>query len=207
LRARKMDGLFALVNNAGGGKPAPVELMDLEGFRSELNSRLLGSAALVQEFLPLLRQGHGRIVWIMTPAIIPTPFVAAIHACDFAANCLARTLNIELKKWKIANIMVRCGGIRTPAGLRTRADVEAVLKANVLGRMDLYQEAFRKWGEEMAEFDKKRTPPLQVARTIGKALAAKSPRKRYSLGYMSKAAAFLELLPQRLADWILSKRF
>jgi NAD(P)-dependent dehydrogenase (short-subunit alcohol dehydrogenase family) len=207
LRQRGIDGLYALVNNAGGGRPAPVELMDLEEFRAELDSRLLGSVALVQAFLPLLRRGGGRIVWIMTPAIIPTPYVAAIHACDFAANCLARTLNIELKKWGIPNIMVRCGGIRTPAGLRTQADVEAALKEDRYGRAALYEEAFRKWGREMAEFDRKRTPPAKVAEVVETALRARSPKKRYSLGHMSKAAAFLETLPQGMADWLLGKRF
>jgi NAD(P)-dependent dehydrogenase (short-subunit alcohol dehydrogenase family) len=93
-----MTGLFALINNAGGGSPAPVELMDLETFRIELQARVLGSVAMVQAFLPMIRKGNGRIVWVMTPAIIPTPYVTNIHACDFAVNCIARTLDIEIKE-------------------------------------------------------------------------------------------------------------
>jgi NAD(P)-dependent dehydrogenase (short-subunit alcohol dehydrogenase family) len=84
LRRRGQAGLYALVNNAGGGSVAPIELMDLEGFRMELEARLVGSVALVQALLPLLRAGGGRIVWIATPAIIPTSYVASIHMrlCD-----------------------------------------------------------------------------------------------------------------------------
>ena len=98
LRRRGEPGLCALVNNAGGGTPAPVELMDLDEFQRELQARVLGSVAMVQAFLPSIRQAGGRLVWIMTPALMPTPYVTGIHACDFATNCLARTLQIELKR-------------------------------------------------------------------------------------------------------------
>ncbi len=58
--------------------------MELDQFHRELQARILGSVAMVQAFLPLIRQASGRIVWIMTPALIPTPYVTSIHACDFA---------------------------------------------------------------------------------------------------------------------------
>jgi hypothetical protein len=55
--------------------------------------------------------------------------------------------------------------------------------------------------------DRKRTDPEKVARTVLAALVAANPRHHYSVGYMSGAAAFLEVLPQSIADWILGKRF
>ena len=204
LARRGLNGLYALVNNAGGGQVAPVELMDLEGFQRELHTRLVGSTALVQAALPLLRQGNGRIVWIMTPAIIPTPFVSSIHACDFAANCLARTLELELKSWHIPNIQVRCGGIKTAAGLETTTQVEAILRHP---RAVLYHAQLMRWSKEMAVFDQKRTPPEAVAQVVARALGARRPKPRYSIGYMSGAAALLEALPQGLVDYILKMRF
>lgn len=207
LKRRNIEGLFALVNNAGAGKPSPIELMNLEELRTELNARLAGSVDMVRKFLPLLREARGRIIWITTPAIIPMPFVASIHACDFAVNCIARTLDIELKRWNIPNIMIRCGGIRTPAGLRTAQDIEKLLRTGPPDRVQLYESELRRWGEDMAEFDRKRTDPDKVARLVLKALSAGRPRRRYSVGHMSKAAAFLELLPQSVTDRILKKRF
>jgi NAD(P)-dependent dehydrogenase (short-subunit alcohol dehydrogenase family) len=207
IRRRGGNGLYALINNAGGGRPAPVELMDLEMFRSEIDARLIGSIGLVQALLPLIRQGNGRILWIATPAMIPTPYVASIHACDFAVNCLARTLDIELKRWHIRNILIRCGGIKTPSGLRTTADVRSALEHASPERSALYADAFTKWGEDMSVFDRKRTKPEKVARLVLKALTASEPRRRYSVGYMSRMAALLEALPQPVTDWILKKRF
>lgn len=207
LRKRGKRGLDGLVNNAGGGTPAPVEWLDLQDFHRELKARILGSTAMVQAFLPMLREAEGRIVWIMTPAIIPTPYVSMIHACDFAVNCIVRTLDIELKPWRVSNIMIRCGGIRTPAGLRTVQDVEALLQKIPPERAVLYEKDLREWALEMEKFDRKRTEPAEVAAVVLKALHDRKPRRRYSVGYMSRAAALLETMPQPLADWILRKRF
>jgi NAD(P)-dependent dehydrogenase (short-subunit alcohol dehydrogenase family) len=207
LAARGLLGLYALVNNAGGGSVAPVELMDMAKFRVELDARVAGAAALVQAVLPFLRRAGGRILWIMTPAIIPTPYVSSIHACDFAVNGLARTLDIELKPWAIPSIMIRCGGIRTEAVSKSDAEFEADLKSWRPEKRALYEPALRKWSESMAAFNAKRTPPEAVAAAVDKALSAPKPKRRYSVGSMSRAAAFLELLPQALADRILKTRF
>jgi hypothetical protein len=59
----------------------------------------------------------------------------------------------------------------------------------------------------MAEFDRKRTEPEKVARVVMAALSAPKPKRRYSVGYMSGAAVFLEALPQALTDKILKTRF
>ena len=207
LGRRRMRGLYALINSAGGGSPAPIELMDLEEFRRELHARVLGSVAMVQSFLPLIRIAGGRIVWIMTPALIPMPYVASIHACDFAVGCVARTLDIELKPWGIPNVMIRCGGIKTPAGLRTTSDVETLLRKASPSRISLYEDALRIWEKEMGEFDKKRTEPEAVAKTVLRALVAKRPRLKYSIGHMANAARFLEAMPQSVGDRILKMRF
>ncbi len=204
IQRRGQPGLYALINNAGGGSVAPIELLDLNAFHSELQARLVGGVALVQACLPLLRQGAGRIIWVTTPAIIPTPYVTNIHACDFAVNCIARTLDIELGPWHIPSIQVRCGGIKTAKGLETISEVEAILKHP---KADLYSHALKRWSKDMAEFDIKRTEPELVAKLIEKALCARNPKRQYSIGYMSGAASFLESLPQPLTDAILRMRF
>jgi len=196
-----------LINNAGGGLPSPLELMDLDMFKTEVDARLVGSVALVQALLPLIRRAKGRIIWIATPALIPTPYVTSIHSCDFAVNCIARTLQIELKPWGIRSILIRCGGIKTPSGLRTTSDVRAVLQHASPERSSLYEKAFTKWGKDMALFDRKRTDPEKVAQAVLRALEATNPRHHYQVGHMSRAAAILEALPQSVSDWILKKRF
>jgi NAD(P)-dependent dehydrogenase (short-subunit alcohol dehydrogenase family) len=207
LTRRGEPGLFALINNAGGSMVGPVELMSLWKFADELQARLVGAVALVQTFLPSLRRGQGRILWIATPGTIPTPYVTGIHASDFAVNCIARTLSIELGRSGPAVVLVRCGGIRTRAGLNTLQDLADGQAGAASDRLELYAKKLEKWGRSMSDFDKKRTDPALVAAVVEKALRAAKPRSRYRVGYMSGAAAFLELLPQGLVDRILAGRF
>ena len=207
LASRSINGLFAFVGNAGGGKPAPLEMIDPHMFLTELHTRAVAPVALLQELLPLIRQAKGRILWIVTPALIPTPYVASIHAADFAVNCLARTLEIELKPWNIPNILIRCGGIKTPAGLRTTSDVEELFRLSQSPSSDLYKQRLTRWARDMASFDQKRTEPDKVAEVVLRALTSKSPRRRYSIGHLAWAAALLEALPQPVADTILKWRF
>ncbi|MBN2086356.1 MAG: SDR family NAD(P)-dependent oxidoreductase [Anaerolineales bacterium] len=96
--ARKgRDRLYAVINNAGGGFIAPVELMDIGRFRAEMETRVMGPVALLQSLLPLVRRARGgRILWIATPALVAIPYVASIHACEFAMNCVAQNLHLEL---------------------------------------------------------------------------------------------------------------
>ncbi|HBM79605.1 MAG TPA: hypothetical protein DD426_01985, partial [Clostridiaceae bacterium] len=206
LAARNIKGLYAVINNAGGGFIAPLELMDLEKFRTEIETRIVGPIALLQAFLPLIREAHGRILWIATPAIIPIPYVSSIHACDFAQNCLARTFQIELGPWKIPNILIRCGGMDTPSPAKNALELENSMKKWPKERLDLYRQALVKDQKSLSEFDKKRTDPEKAAETVFKALCAKNPKSRYQVGHLSKSAAFLEYLPQTMVDHIMAGR-
>ena len=203
LQRRGQAGLYALINNAGNGMVAPVEMMDVDAFQNVLQTRLVGPVALVQACLPLLRQGGGRILWIMTPAIIPIKYVGSIHACDFAANCIARTLDIELDTWHIPVIQIRCGGIDTADAPMSDAFIESVLQHP---RGDLYREAMLKWAKGISEFDQKRTPPEKVGQVVMSALHARTPKRYYSVGHMAGMAALIELMPQTFVDKILKNR-
>jgi NAD(P)-dependent dehydrogenase (short-subunit alcohol dehydrogenase family) len=208
IQSRGLKGLRALINNAGGGQIAPIELMDLDRFSQELQVRLVGATGLVQAFLPAIRQAPGgRLMWITTPALIPTPYVTSIHAADFAVNCLARTLQIELKPWAIPTVMIRCGGIQTPSVTRSTDQLYDDLQHWPDDRVTLYEERLRGWVHEMAAFDARRTPPEKVAEVVHRAVETDSPRGRYSVGYMASFAAVLESIPQPLADAILGRRF
>jgi NAD(P)-dependent dehydrogenase (short-subunit alcohol dehydrogenase family) len=206
LEQRGINGLYGLINNAGGGGVAPIELMDIDVFRTEFETRLLGPVAFLQALLPLIRQAHGRILWTVTPALIPIKYVTSIHAADFAVNCLVRTLNLELKPWNIPNIMIRCGGIRTSAVQRTEQEMEANFRRWPKERLDLYHDALLEEQRTLSDFDQKRSEPEAVAKVMYQALTAMKPKTRYSVGYLSKLAGSMELVPQAAADMIMEMR-
>ena len=154
----------------------------------------------------MIRKGHGRIIWIVTPGLMPIPYDSSIHACDFAVNNLARTLKLELRPWNIPVIMVRCGTIRTEAVEKSYRDLDESFKTWPEETAALYRDSINKEMQNWKIMDRKRTDPSAVAKTVFRALDAEKPRSRYRTGHMSGAAAFLELLPQTLTDKILGMR-
>jgi len=206
LGARGLDGLHGIVNNAGGGSIAPLELLQPEVLRQELETRVVGPLSMLQALLPALRAIRGRIVWIVTPGLIPIPFVGSIHVCDFAVNCLARTLALELRPWRIPVILVRCGGIKTAAVSRTAQELRHKLQEWSPQHIALYREALCRELEELAAFDRKRSDAEVVAQVVYRALTARRWRSRYTVGYMARAAAMAELLPQAALDWVMAGR-
>lgn len=205
---RRGEKLYGIVNNAGGGFIEPIELMDSEKLQIEIETRILGHLRLLQAFLPTIRKAYGRVIWITTLSLLPIPYVSSIHACDFAVNCLARTLKIELSPWGIPVIMIRCGGIKTPAVEKSYKELAKFLEnLPENGVSQVYSLILKNEVEELKKFDKNRTEPIVAARVVFNALTSKNPPSRYKVGYRAGLSAFLELLPQPWGDFIMQKRF
>ncbi|MGB7540282.1 MAG: SDR family NAD(P)-dependent oxidoreductase [Anaerolineales bacterium] len=206
--ARKgRDRLYAVINNAGGGFIAPVELMDLGRFRAEMETRVFGPVALLQSLLPLVRRARGgRILWIATPAMVAIPYAASIHAGEFAMNCVAQSLQLELSPWRIPNILIGCGGIRTAAPGRTKAELEASLRDWPRETSDLYAKSLQKLQDQLEPFDDRRTEPETVARVVYAALMAEKPKRKYLVGHQAGLLNFVSRLPQSVIDGIFQKR-
>jgi NAD(P)-dependent dehydrogenase (short-subunit alcohol dehydrogenase family) len=206
VRKAEFPSLYAIINVAGGGQIAPIELINIVKFIEELQKRLVGPISLLQELLPLLRSTKGRIFWIATPGLLPVPYVADIHACDFAVNYLARTLNLELRPDGIKNILIRCGGINTSSSQRTVNDFATMLNHWPKDGVNIYKYRLIRLQKYMLSFNAKRTDPEKVAVVISKVLNTKNPKVRYQVGYMSNLGSFLEMLPQSWVDFIMGKR-
>jgi NAD(P)-dependent dehydrogenase (short-subunit alcohol dehydrogenase family) len=204
LRQRGKDGLYAILNGAGGGGIEPVELMNIDGFRRELETRLVGPVELLQALLPSIRRAHGRILWIATPALMAIPYIANIHACDYAMTCLADTLHYELSRWHLPNILICCGGINTPSVDRTAEELEKALQTWPEEKLALYGQALRQNQQRLARFDQGRTDPTEVAKVAFEALTAKRPRRRYHIGSGAGGAQFIRFMPQRVIDAVFS---
>jgi NAD(P)-dependent dehydrogenase (short-subunit alcohol dehydrogenase family) len=206
IRNDQLPGLYAIINIAGGGHIAPIELMNIADYREELEKRLVGPVILLQKLLPLLRQTKGRVLWIATPGLFPVTYVADIHAPDFAVNCLARTLNLELYPYGIKNILIRCGGINTTSPERTENELAERLVSWPKDKSAIYEKRLTKSLQNMKKFNTKRTDPEKVAELIAKALFIKNPKVRYHIGHLSGLGGFVEKLPQSWVDFVMEKR-
>src|SRR6266550_9407293 len=55
-------GLAGIINNAGIAVAGPLEFLPVDEIRKQFEVNVIGQIAVTQAFLPLLRQGQGRII-------------------------------------------------------------------------------------------------------------------------------------------------
>ena len=201
-------GLAALVNNAGIVTASGLlEFLPIAAIRNLLEVNLIGNIAVTQAFLPLIRKGHGRIVNMGSiTGTMPQPYLAPYSASKAALEAITASLRLELKPWRIPVSIIEPGIVYTP--MWDKAETVAAITVK-----NLPQEAFDLYGPTINGVveilkNKKRIKMVAVsidvvARTVARALTAKSPETRYIVGWDARLAVFLTwALPNRAIDWL-----
>jgi len=106
--------LDCLVNNAGFGVMGALEDLSEEQLRKQMEVNFFGSAFLIQDLLPSLRQSQGRVICISSVlGILGMPLNSAYCASKFAIEGLMEALYYELKPHSVQVCLVEPGGYRT----------------------------------------------------------------------------------------------
>lgn len=92
-----------LVNNAGFGAPAPLELTDMDTVRALFETNTFGTLAVTQAVLPQMRERRAGVVVNVTSSVTlkPLPLVGAYRAAKAAANAIGETLAIEMERFGV----------------------------------------------------------------------------------------------------------
>jgi NAD(P)-dependent dehydrogenase (short-subunit alcohol dehydrogenase family) len=200
-------GLAGLVNNAGITVPGPLEFLPIEDLRLQIEVNLIGQIAVTQAFLPLLRQGKGRIVNMgSVGGRMATPFIGAYCASKFALEGATDSLRQELRPWGISVSIVEPGSIATPIWEKGVAAADKLDEKLPQRAHDLYDTAVA----AMRRVVDKRTgagiPPDEVAKAVAHALTAKRPKTRYLVGLDARLPAiFAKILPDRVRDGLVAR--
>lgn len=204
LRSAGLTGLYAIVNNAGGGTIAPLELLHMDALERELRTRVIGPALLVQSLLPELRKGQGRLVWITTPGPIPLAYKSSIHVPEFAVHGLARTFRIELSPWNIPSVLIECGGIRTRAVGRMDHELLASIEKMPDEQRALYGSAMEGVLRRDAQIRERGIPAETVARAVAKVLGSSTPEPEVKVGLSPMLSSLSSWSPTRVDKLLIS---
>ncbi len=92
-----------LVNNAGFGAPAPVELTAPETVKALFETNTIGTLAMVQAVVPQMRQRRAGVVINVTSTVTvkTLPVVGIYRASKAAVNAFTESLAVEMKPFGV----------------------------------------------------------------------------------------------------------
>jgi NAD(P)-dependent dehydrogenase (short-subunit alcohol dehydrogenase family) len=206
LDATKERGLFGLINNAGIAVVGPLEAVPISDLRQQLEVNVIGQVAVIQAFLPLIRQARGRIVNMGSIAGLSTmPLMGPYSASKFALEAITDALRLEVQQWGIHVAIVEPGAIATPIWNKSAieaAEREAAIETEL---RTLYKPVVTAVRKAVGEASKRAIPPDAVVKVVEEALTAPAPKTRYLVGTDAKFRALLvRLLPDRISDKLLT---
>jgi NAD(P)-dependent dehydrogenase (short-subunit alcohol dehydrogenase family) len=202
--------LAAVVNNAGYGQLAPLELLRPEELRAQFETNVIGLHAVTRAFLPLIRAGagpgEGRIVQVASAlGRISIPLLGAYNASKHAVVALAETLRLEIGR-EIPVILVEPGVIETgwrAVLVKTWGDLPRRAKGTSYEKvLQRYQEA----GEGLA--GEHGLSPAFCAEQIAAAMSRTRPPRRVVIGADSRWSQVAQSwTPAWIFEWALRRRY
>lgn len=187
-----------LINNAGYGSYGSLEDVPLAEAKYQFEVNIFGLARLTQLVLPTMRAQHsGRIINISSiGGSFGEPHGSWYHATKFAVEGLSDSLRMELKQFGIDVVIIKPGAIVTEWNTIARENMLKV-SGNTAYR-DLVQKHVKMFERADGKMGSK---PIVVAKTIVKAVMAKTPKTRYATGGGAKIILFMRsILSDKMFD-------
>jgi len=175
---------YAVINNAGYSGTGAVEDVSDEEVRGQLEAMVVGPMRLARLALPYQRAaGAGRIVNVSSIyGLTTTPLSGWYQASKHALEAVSDALRMEVAHDGIKVVLVEPGAFRTGIWEENRDDIARRAESS-------YGAAYRRLLQMTRLTDAAAPDPVWVARVIGHAVSARSPRARYLVGIDAVAAA------------------
>lgn len=195
-------GLQAVINNAGLIVQGPQEIVPIESWRQQFDVNVTGVGVVTREFLPLLRQGHGRILNVSAGSgRVAFPFLGVLSASKAALESISASLRIELKPWGIPVVVIEPGAVQTEIFAKAAAAAQVAYTGS--DRQPLYAQQAEIIGNALS--DQKLGSPEVVAKVIVRAIEAPKPKRRYAAGSDARMAGMLAHLPIRMREPLITR--
>lgn len=203
--------LTALVNNAGIAEGGPLQLLEDDRFRRQIEVNLIGTRNVTNAFLYHLgaeldptseRHGPpGKVINITSiSGILNTPINGAYCIAKHAKESLGEVYRRELMQFGIDVVSIQPGPIQSK------------LWDKNVGSLDRFADSayglmIKNTDDIMREAQRDALPAETISRLIGKIIHSSRPKVSYIV-YKHKWRAWLlaRVLPARLADKLLWKR-
>ena len=195
--------LKGLVNNAGIAVAGPLEFLDLDEFRRQLEVNVIGQLAVTQAFLPLLRE-HGKARIVFTSSIggrIAAPFIGPYAASKHALNGMAESLRRELKPFGMGVSVLAPATVSTPIWDKAGDEIDDLVASLPPRAIELYGKTIDSMRGIAGDASDGGIPASKVAEAAHHALFSRRPKAEYLVGREAKLMATASnLMPYRTFD-------
>ena len=185
-----------LVNNAGIGGSAPLELVPLDEHRQMFETNYFGAIRCIQAVLPGMRERRRGAIANVTSAVglVATANQIPYSASKWALECAGEALAHEVRRFGVRVVNIEPGVIMTSIFENSAA-------ATRYEKTSPYQPLMRRNGKVFAAGFRAAAQPQQVAETILEAITTRDYRLRWPVG--ADAVGFAAGRP-RLTDeeWV-----
>lgn len=193
--------LQALVNNAGVAVNAPIEILSLDDWRFQFDVSVFGQIALTRALLPVLLSTRGRIVNITSVGgRVAMANFGAYSAAKFAMEAVSDSLRREVEAFGVTVVKVTPGAVSTnltESGLAAAARITDTMTPDQHRR---YDELGRAFVAQAEGFARDGVSPEHAASVIVKAVTARKPKTRYTIG---RDGAMFTFMPRIVSDRML----
>lgn len=195
--------LRVLVNNAGVGANAPVEVFPLEAWRKLFEVNLFGQVAVTQALLPVLIRDKGRVINISSVGgKVAMATYGPYAGTKFALEAVSDALRREVSGLGVYVVVVEPSAVRTKMGDRATATAREVASTMTPEQEGRYGGLVRAITAQADSFMKAGLPAEAAAKVIADVVFARKPRTRYAVG---REAVVMTRMVRALSDRALDR--
>jgi NAD(P)-dependent dehydrogenase (short-subunit alcohol dehydrogenase family) len=196
----------ALVNNAGIGVNVPVEAFAIDEWRRLFEVNFFGHIAVTQALLPALIRSKGRVVNISSVGgKIAMATYGPYAGTKFALEAVSDSLRREIAPFGVQVVVVEPGAVRTEMPGRAISTAHELASTMTPEQNQRYAGLVHAITAQAASHTNSGLPADAAAKVIAKAVTARKPRTRYTIG---RDAALItrvtRILPDRTTDRVLA---
>jgi len=196
--------LYGLINNAGVSVNGPLELVPVMDIRKVMDVNTVGLLVVTKAFIPLLREGRGRIVNVSSGhGLLAVPDKSVYAASKFAVQAITDSLRVELSPFGIQVSCLVVGKVDTEVLGKITADRERMIASSEPDIAKLYSPLFTFFDREVKDLPG--IGPREVANIAARALMDNKPKAQYLIGPGAKKMKNLGHLPTGLRDRLMYK--
>ena len=191
-----------LINNAGYCQGGPTESVEMEKWRKQFETNVLGAIAVTKVFLPEMRtRRSGKIIMLSSiSGRFGFPALGPYSASKFALEGFSEALRLEMLRFGVYVSLVE------PGPFRTKIWEKGMQEASV-GEDEDYLPFIHTLMSSATHSATKSSDPAKVVTKLLKIAAARRPKLRYPIGKSSRMLILLKtILPWTIVERVVMNK-